>query len=268
MSANCFDFVDITHLPRCYSGTFLCIGETDANCKHGENQLQLHLKSQGQDPRRQLLQAALKFENEGSTGSRIETIWIEDEYKLLKNFFTVSPIVGSPGIKYRMLSNNTVFADALAHKVPFDQHFVATCLDDAKRMRRQENADTPTCVHNSETQKKHDSVSLVFDTECSIEELEEAVSYGLLRIGVSMGGFPDRPRKKSFVSCQDVIDVTDFDPKNLWSNEIDIVDWNEDYYEDQIANAQEILEAPHPGLVDEQMHEAVTSQQRLRAMRQ
>jgi hypothetical protein len=102
----------------------------------------------------------------------MQSVWVEDEYKLLQGYYSVAPIETSKvhthpyvhshkehmhrprtwedvsmryviawccpltpcllslqyqGQKYRVVSNSSVFGDALAHHVPFDQHFVVSC---------------------------------------------------------------------------------------------------------------------------------------------
>jgi len=37
---------------------------------------------------------------------------------------------------------------------------------------------------------------------CTVKEVEEALSKGLIRIGVQMGGFRSMARTKSFITCQ------------------------------------------------------------------
>ena len=63
--------------------------------------------------------------------SAIETIWVEDEYNLFTAMSPFSPIINAHGAHYHVAPNTTVFADALAHHVPFDQHFVASCVPEA-----------------------------------------------------------------------------------------------------------------------------------------
>lgn len=80
-------------------------------------------------------QVGLKLENEGMADSVIESVWVEDEYNLFRGFSPFAPVVHSPGVRYHVAPNTTVFADALAHHVPFDQHFVASCVPDATDVR-------------------------------------------------------------------------------------------------------------------------------------
>jgi hypothetical protein len=35
-AAGCLDFVDLSNIPTCYKGTFLCLGTEDDNCHLGE----------------------------------------------------------------------------------------------------------------------------------------------------------------------------------------------------------------------------------------
>lgn len=67
--------------------------------------------------------------------SMIESVWVEDEYNLFQGLSPFAPVVSSPGVRYHVAPNTTVFADALAHHVPFDQHFVASCVPEHTDVR-------------------------------------------------------------------------------------------------------------------------------------
>lgn len=67
--------------------------------------------------------------------SVIESVWVEDEYNLFQGLSPFSPVINSPGVRYHVAPNTSVFADALAHHVPFDQHFVASCVPDLHDVR-------------------------------------------------------------------------------------------------------------------------------------
>lgn len=109
-------------------------------------------------------------------------------------------------------------------------------------VRRQ--AQPVECVTNSGKDNKHNSVTLAFETECvarltqdaqsqrypvkshsraltpnlhtphrrcSIEDVEQALTLGLLRVGVQLGGFKKKPVRKGYITCQDMLEVLPYD---------------------------------------------------------
>ena len=76
-------------------------------------------------------------------------------------------------------------------------------------VRRQ--AQPVECVSNSGKENKHGSVTLAFETECSVEDVEQALTLGLLRVGVQLGGFKKKPVRKGYITCQDMLEVLPFD---------------------------------------------------------
>lgn len=250
-AAGCLSFVDTSQLPKCYKqGTFLCLGEYDKACQLGENQLVMSVVDQGRDRRRNEQQVGIKFENEGAAESAIETVWVEDEYMLLKGLSHMQPLITSPGMRYKLLPNSTVFADALAHHVPFDQHFVASCADPRKqgtgiiRGLRRQSVDESPCVSNSGAVNRHDSLTMVFDTKCTVEEVEQAMALGLIRVGVQVGGFTTKgPKRKSFATCHDIIEVEAYVPDSHDMHGPDAFDFEEDEFWEEDDE-----EDFHPGL--------------------
>ncbi len=232
-AAGCLDFVDMTSIPKCYKGTFLCLGTEDDNCHLGENQLVMHVTDMGRDRRTRQPQVGIKLENEGMAASTIETLWVEDEYNLFRGLSPFSPIINSAGVRYHVIENSTVFSDALAHHVPFDQHFVASCVPEQKDLsllrgiRRQ--AQPVDCVQNSGADNKHNAVTLSFETQCTVEEVELALSFGLLRVGVQMGGYAKKPVRKAFITCQDMLEVLPYD-EDEHDRDIESFDFDEDEF--------------------------------------
>lgn len=232
-AAGCLDFVDLSNIPTCYKGTFLCLGTEDDNCHLGENQLVMHVTDLGRDRRTRQAQVGLKLENEGMAASTLETIWVEDEYNLFSTQSAFAPLINSAGVRYHVIDNATVFSDALAHHVPFDQHFVASCVPEQKdlfllrSMRRQ--AQPVDCVSNSGADNKHSSVTLAFETICSVEDVERALNLGLIRVGVQVGGLAKKPVRKGYITCQDMLEVLPYD-EDEHDSSIDSFDFDEDEF--------------------------------------
>jgi len=232
-AAGCLDFVDLSNIPTCYKGTFLCLGMEDDNCHLGENQLVMHVTDLGRDRRTRQAQVGLKLENEGMAASTLETIWVEDEYNLFSSQSAFAPLINSAGVRYHVIDNATVFSDALAHHVPFDQHFVASCVPEQKdlfllrSMRRQ--AQPVDCVSNSGADNKHSSVTLAFETICSVEDVERALNLGLIRVGVQVGGLAKKPVRKGYITCQDMLEVLPYD-EDEHDSSIDSFDFDEDEF--------------------------------------
>ena len=44
-----------------------------------------------------------------------------------------------------------------------------------------------------------------------MEDVEQALALGLVRVGVQMGGFAKKPVRKAFLTCQDMIEVLPYD---------------------------------------------------------
>lgn len=227
------DFVDVSNIPTCYRGTFLCLGAEDDNCHLGENQLVMHVLDMGRDRRTRQPQIGLKMENEGMAKSTIETIWVEDEYNLFSGLSPFSPLINSADVRYHLIDNATVFTDALAHHVPFDQHFVASCVPEQKDMSilrsMHRQAKTVDCVKNSGAENKHNFVTMAFETTCSVEDVEMALKLGLIRVGVQLSGFAKKPVRKGFITCQDMLEVLPFDEEDH-DDSIESFDFDEDEF--------------------------------------
>jgi len=196
VSGKCLDFVNFnaykTH--TCYRGAFTCLGNVDENCHIGENQLLLDVLEEGDV-------VGLKFENEGPQNSMIESIWIEDDFNLLKGYYPPTPVTNHGGARFKTISNETTFNAAHAHGVNFDQHFVISELDQGNKLRSRLANDKTDGVWNSGHSNKHDYVSMNFETECSAEDIKDAIEYGMLRIGIQSSHFDQKPKHKAFVSC-------------------------------------------------------------------
>lgn len=46
---------------------------------------------------------------------------------------------------------------------------------------------------------------------CSLEDVEQALTLGLIRVGVQLGGFKKKPVRKGYITCQDMLEVLPFD---------------------------------------------------------
>jgi len=202
VSGKCLDFVDFrtykTH--TCYRGAFTCLGKVDENCHIGENQLLLDVLDEGNI-------VGFKFENEGPQNSMIETIWIEDDFNLLKGHYPPAPISNHGGTKFRTISNETNFNAANAHGVNFEQHFVISEVDQNTKLRSRLSKDKVDGVWNSGHTNKHNYVSMNFETECSASEIRTAIEYGMIRIGIQASQFDKKPLHKGYVSCWERLKV-------------------------------------------------------------
>jgi len=197
---NCLDFVNLkayrTH--TCFRGAFTCMGNVDENCHIGENQFLIDVFGEGSQSEQVV---GIKFENEGPQNSMIETIFIEDDFNLLQNYYPPTPLNNHGGSKFKVVSNSTLFNAASAHGIEFDQHFVISEVDTGNKLRSRLQSDKSDGIWNSGHSAKHDSVTINFNTECSAGEIETAIEYGLLRIGIQASHFDKKPKHKSYVSC-------------------------------------------------------------------
>jgi hypothetical protein len=267
---GCLDFVETSRLPECYHGAFTCLGEVNTNCHIAEHQLHMTISdglefSDGPHLQKSKNIVKFKFQNDGLHDSAIETIWIEDEYKLLGDFLRRGGIKTSnpDRLQYKKLSNETYFDDAYANFIPFDQHFVVGCQSSQQtgNLRRHTIDEEQQCVQNvfvpppirnykeidekdnekfefdddvsayvikEEYKEEPQDLTLKFDTQCSIKDIRKAVRLGLIRIGTKMGGFRTRPNHKSLLSCPDVINIEDFNEERAFNS---LEEDSEEYYE-------------------------------------
>merc|ERR1712070_427613 len=88
-----------------------------------------------------------------------------------------------------------------------------------------------------EFREQRQSLTLKFNTKCSVKEIRKAVRVGLIRVGSKLGGFETHPSHKSLLTCPDVIHVGDFKEENDFiSAEEDTEEYNannEIYEEDE-----------------------------------
>jgi hypothetical protein len=248
---GCLDFIEISRLPECYHGAFTCLGDVNTNCHIAEHQLHMTLKSGIDETNVNHNQnnniVKFTFENDGLYTSAIESIYIEDEYNLLRGWTKRQSIQTSDSdtIQYSQLDiESNYFDDAYANFIPFDQHFAVGCQSQQKtNLRRHAIQDEKGCVKNvftpppiknfkeidekdrekfeyndfknaytlkKEFREQRQSLTLKFNTKCSVKEIRKAVRVGLIRVGSKLGGFETHPSHKSLLTCPDVIHVGDY----------------------------------------------------------
>lgn len=44
-----------------------------------------------------------------------------------------------------------------------------------------------------------------------MEDVEQALTLGLVRVGVQLGGFKKKPVRKGYITCQDMLEVLPYD---------------------------------------------------------
>jgi len=214
-SAGCLDFVDLQAFdtPTCFRGALTCIGSVDENCHIGENQFIVDVDEAKnvRDPQTGQYRIGIKFSNEGYQNSMIEGIWVEDEYSLLSGYFDPSPLTNAGNANFKVLdtgNSNAGFTEAHSHGIDFMSHFVVSEADMSKKLRRNvQEKDTRGVWQTSKTGQRSDYVQINFESECSPDEIETALEYGLIRVGVKGSHFDHKPKHKSFISCWEGLDV-------------------------------------------------------------
>lgn len=209
-SAGCLDFVNLATLDTqsCFRGAFTCLGNVDENCHTGENQFGLDIIQKGVDFQNGLRQVSFKVENEGLETSMIESVFIEDDFNLLRNMFGPNPLTNEGKAGFKVAGEDSEFIAAEAHGVDFLTHFAVTETENlGNRLRRRVQESESDGVWNSGRSNKHDSVSLNFETECTALEISTAVEYGLIRVGIQGSHFEHKPKNKAFVSCFERLNI-------------------------------------------------------------
>lgn len=208
-SAGCLDFVDLVTLDThtCFRGAFTCLGNVDENCHTGENQFMLDVVDNGRDPRSGLQQVRLKLENEGMQTSMIESIWVEDDYNLLNGYFEPNPVSNEGLAKFKVSDEENSFNAASAHGVDFYSHFVISETDLGNKLRRHVDEAESDGVWNSGKTHRSESVSMNFETQCTSQEISEAIEYGIIRVGIQASHFEHKPKNKAFVSCFERLNI-------------------------------------------------------------
>lgn len=54
-------------------------------------------------------------------------------------------------------------------------------------------------------------ISILRTNSCTLEDVEQALTLGLLRVGVQLGGFKKKPVRKGYITCQDMLEVLPYD---------------------------------------------------------